>query len=90
MLSTRSDQPHQLCLASYWRVLDYWGLVDPDLPDPFSSLMRRVAGQKKKADPRAKHLRPVTRDEAEALLRYIVGHARLKYRMEMFVTVRPL
>ncbi len=48
LLSARSLQSYQCCLASYWRVLDHWGLVDPDVRNPFSSLLRRVAGQKKK------------------------------------------
>lgn len=89
-LSQRSLFTHQICLASYWRVLDHWGLVDPDIRNPFSSLLRRVAGQKKKADPRSKELRPVTREEAEDLLRFLAGNAHLKYRWEMFVTVRLL
>lgn len=89
-LSARSIGSHQACLASWWRVLDHWGLVDPDMRNPFSSLLRRVAGQRKKADPREKKLRPVTREEAEALLRYIVGNQRLKYQWEMYVTVRLL
>ncbi len=90
LLSDRSLQSYQCCLASYWRVLDHWGLVDPDVRNPFSSLLRRVAGQKKKADPREKKLRPVTREEAESLLTYIAGNSELKYQFEMFVTVRLL
>ncbi|GGE46768.1 DUF6538 domain-containing protein [Actibacterium pelagium] len=89
-LSHRSLSTHQICLASYWRVLEHWGLVDQDMKNPFSSLMRRLAGQRKKVDPRQKNLRPVTRDEAEALLEYIAGNTRLKYQFEMFVTVRLL
>ncbi|WP_157769941.1 DUF6538 domain-containing protein [Ruegeria profundi] len=89
-LSARSLQSYQCCLASYWRVLDHWGLVDPDVRNPFSSLLRRVAGQKKKADPREKKLRPVTREEAESLLSYIADNDGLKYQFEMFVTVRLL
>ncbi|PWE28100.1 hypothetical protein DDZ14_19195 [Maritimibacter sp. 55A14] len=89
-LSARSLQSYQSCLASYWRVLDHWGLVDPDVRNPFSSLLRRLAGQRKKADPRQKNLRPVTREEAEALLSYISGNDRLKYQREMYVTVRLL
>lgn len=89
-LSARSLQSYQCCLASYWRVLDHWGLVDPDVRNPFSSLLRRVAGQKKKADPREKKLRPVTREEAESLLSYIADNGGLKYQFEMFVTVRLL
>ncbi len=89
-LSARSLQSYQCCLASYWRVLDHWGLVDPDVRNPFSSLLRRVAGQKRKADPREKKLRPVTREEAESLLTYIAGKPALKYQFEMFVTVRLL
>lgn len=89
-LSARSLQSYQSCLASYWRVLDHWGLVDPDMRNPFSSLLRRVAGQKKKADPREKNLRPVKRTEAEALLSYIARNDRLKYQFEMYVTVRLL
>ncbi len=90
LLSARSLQSYQCCLASYWRVLDHWGLVDPDVRNPFSSLLRRVAGQKKKADPREKKLRPVTREEAESLLTYIADNDSLKYQFEMFVTVRLL
>ena len=90
LLSARSLQSYQCCLASYWRVLDHWGLVDPDVRNPFSSLLRRVAGQKKKTDPREKKLRPVTREEAESLLTYIAGNSALKYQFEMFVTVRLL
>lgn len=90
LLSARSLQSYQCCLASYWRVLDHWGLVDPDVRNPFSSLLRRVAGQKKKDDPREKKLRPVSREEAERLLTYIAGHSSLKYQFEMFVTVRLL
>ncbi len=89
-LSARSLQSYQCCLASYWRVLDHWGLVDPDVRNPFSSLLRRVAGQKRKADPREKKLRPVTREEAESLLTYIASNSALKYQFEMFVTVRLL
>ncbi|WP_345742724.1 DUF6538 domain-containing protein [Aliiroseovarius marinus] len=89
-LSLRALQSYQSCLASYWRVLDHWGLVDPDMRNPFSSLLRRVAGQRKVVDPRAKNLRPVTREEAESLLVYIAGNHRLKYQFEMFVTVRLL
>ncbi|WP_425051165.1 tyrosine-type recombinase/integrase [Psychromarinibacter sp. S121] len=89
-LSQRSIQSYQSCLASYWRVLDHWGMVDADMRNPFSSLLRRVAGQRKKADPRAKELRPVSRKEAESLLRYIAGNHRLKYQSEMLVTVRLL
>ncbi len=90
LLSARSLQSYQCCLASYWRVLDHWGLVDPDVRNPFSSLLRRVAGQKRKADPREKKLRPVTREEAESLVTYIAGKPALKYQFEMFVTVRLL
>jgi hypothetical protein len=75
-LSQRSLFIHQSCLASYWGVLDHWGLVDPDVRNPFSSLLKRVAGQRKKPDPRKKTLRPVTREEANRLLRYI--EAQLK------------
>lgn len=89
-LSARYLASYQVCLASFWRVLDHWGLVDPDVRNPFSSLLRRVAGQKQIADPREKKLRPVTRDEAEALIKHILGCPRLKYRMEMYVTVRLL
>ncbi|SFJ20178.1 DUF6538 domain-containing protein [Celeribacter neptunius] len=89
-LSHRTLATHQICLASYWRVLEHWGLVDSDMKNPFSSLLRRMAGQKKKADPRRKTLRPVTRDEAEDLLRYIATNSRLKYQFEMFATVRLL
>lgn len=89
-LSARSLQSYQSCLASYWRVLDHWGMVDPDMRNPFSSLLRRVAGQRKKKDPREKNLRPVTREEAGALLSYIAGNDRLKYQYEMYVTVRLL
>ncbi len=39
-LSGRSLQSCQSCLASYWRVLDHWGLVDPDMRNPFGSLLR--------------------------------------------------
>lgn len=87
ILSARSLQSYQCCLVSYWRVLDHWGLVDPDVRSPFSSLLRRVAGQKKKADPREKKLRPMTREEAESLLTYIADNSALKYQFEMFVTV---
>jgi integrase len=90
LLSHRSLSIHQICLASYWRVLEHWGLVDGDMKNPFSSLLRRFAGQRKKADPRKKNLRPVTRSEAEALLSYIAGNDRLKYQREMYVTVRLL
>ncbi|SDX95022.1 site-specific integrase [Citreimonas salinaria] len=89
-LSDRSLATHQICLASYWRILEHWGLVDGDMKNPFSSLLRRLAGQKKKADPRKKNLRPVTRDEAEALIAFIKGNNRLKYQHEMIVTVRLL
>lgn len=89
-LSQRTLATYQICLASYWRVLDHWGLVDPDMRNPFSSLLRRVAGQRKKVDPRKKNLRPVTREEAENLLAYIAGNNRLKYQFEMYVTVRLL
>lgn len=89
-LSARAVGSHQVCLASYWRVLDHWGLVDPDMRNPFSSLLRRMAGQRKKVDLREKNLRPVTREEAEALLGYIVGNDRLRYQREMYVTVRLL
>jgi len=85
LLSHRSLSIHQICLASYWRVLEHWGLVDGDMKNPFSSLLRRLAGQRKKADPRKKNLRPVTRSEAEALLSYIAGNDRLKYQREMYV-----
>lgn len=87
-LSARAVGSHQVCLASYWRVLDHWGLVDPDMRNPFSSLLRRMAGQRKKVDLREKKLRPVAREEAEALLGYIAGNDRLRYQREMFVTVR--
>lgn len=90
LLSHRSLSIHQICLASYWRVLEHWGLVDGDMKNPFSSLLRRLAGQRKKVDPRKKNLRPVTRNEAETLLSYIVGNDRLKYQREMYVTVRLL
>ncbi|QFS82290.1 site-specific integrase [Roseivivax sp. THAF197b] len=89
-LSHRSLSIHQICLASYWRVLEHWGLVDGDMKNPFSSLLRRLAGQKKKTDPRKKNLRPVTREEAEALLAFIERNQRLKYQFEMSVTVRLL
>ncbi|MGQ3486929.1 tyrosine-type recombinase/integrase [Roseovarius pacificus] len=89
-LSERSLQSYQSCLASYWRVLDHWGLVDPDARNPFSSLLRRLAGQRKQKDPRAKSLRPVIREEAEALLSRIAGNDRLKYHREMYVIVRLL
>ncbi|WP_170330211.1 tyrosine-type recombinase/integrase [Ruegeria arenilitoris] len=65
-------------------------MVDPDVRNPFSSLLRRVAGQKKKTDPREKKLRPITREEAESLLTYIAANSALKYQLEMFVTVRLL
>lgn len=90
LLSHRSLSIHQICLASYWRVLEHWGLVDGDMKNPFSSLMRRLAGQRQKLDPRKKNLRPVTREEAEALLSYITGNGRLKYQQEMYLTVRLL
>jgi integrase len=89
-LSARAVGSYQACLASYWRVLDHWGLVDPDMRNPFASLLRRMAGQRKKVDPREKKLRPVTREEAEALLGYITGNPRLRYQREMYVTVRLL
>ena len=89
-MAQRTLTAYQSCLASYWRVLEHWGLVDGDMKNPFSSLLRRLAGQKKKADPRKKNLRPVTREEAEALLSYISGNDRLKYQREMYVTVRLL
>ncbi|WP_253285923.1 MULTISPECIES: DUF6538 domain-containing protein [unclassified Ruegeria] len=89
-LSGRSLQSCQSCLASYWRVLDHWGLVDPDMRNPFGSLLRRVAGQRKKKDPRVKKLRPVTRGEAQKLLQYIARNNGLKYQFEMYVTVRLL
>lgn len=89
-LSVRSIGSYQVCLSAWWRVLDHWGLVDPDMRNPFSSLLRRVAGQKKKIDLREKNLRPVTREEAEALLAYIAGKDSLFYQREMFVTVRLL
>jgi integrase len=56
--------------------------------NPFSSLLRRIAGQRKKVDLREKKLRPVAREEAEALLGHIAGNDRLRYQREMFVTVR--
>ncbi|WP_109312643.1 tyrosine-type recombinase/integrase [Ruegeria sp. AU67] len=90
LLSGRSLQSCQSCLASYWRVLDHWGLVDPEMRNPFSSLLRRMAGQKKKVDPRVKKLRPVTREEAQKLLQYIADNNCLKYQFEMYVTVRLL
>nr|WP_296641450.1 phage integrase SAM-like domain-containing protein [Roseibaca sp.] len=90
LLSHRSLSIHQICLASYWRVLEHWGLVDGDMKNPFSSLLRRLAGQRRKNDPRKKNLRPVTREEAEALLSYIAENGRLKYQREMDVTVRLL
>lgn len=89
-LSQRTLGSYQVCLSSYWRVLEHWGLVDQDMKNPFSSLLRRLAGQKKVIDPRKKNLRPIKREEAEALLRYIVATDRLKYQREMFVTVRLL
>ena len=89
-LSHKSLETYQICLASYWRVLEHWGLVDQDMKNPFSSLLRRLAGQRKKIDPRKKSLRPVTRDEAEALLEQIADNTRLKYRSEMIVIVRLL
>ncbi|MDW4548261.1 DUF6538 domain-containing protein [Defluviimonas sp. D31] len=89
-LSHRSLGSYQVCLASYWRVLEHWGLVDGDMKNPFSSLLRRLAGQRKKADPRKKVLRPVTRAEAEALLGYIAANPSLKYQREMFLVVRLL
>lgn len=88
-LSVRSIGSYQVCLSAWWRVLDHWGLVDPDMRNPFSSLLRRVAGQRKKVDLREKNLRPVTREEAEALLGYIAGKDSL-YQWEMYVTVRLL
>lgn len=90
LLSHRSLSIHQICLASYWRVLEHWGLVDGDMKNPFSSLLRRLAGQRQKVDPRKKNLRPVTRGEAEALLSYISDNSRLKYQREMYVTARLL
>lgn len=89
-LSARAVGSYQACLASFWRVLDHWGLVDPDMRNPFASLLRRMAGQRKKVDPREKKLRPVAREEAEALLGYITGNPRLRYQREMYVTVRLL
>jgi integrase len=90
LLSYRSLSIHQICLASYWRVLEHWGLVDGDMKNPFSSLLRRLAGQKQKVDPRKKNLRPVARGEAKALLSLIAENGRLKYQREMYVTVRLL
>lgn len=90
LLSHRSLSIHQICLASYWRVLEHWGLVDGDMKNPFSSLLRRLAGQRKKTDPRAKNLRPITREEAEALLSHIAGNDRYKYQHEMTVAIRLL
>jgi integrase len=90
LLSHRSLSAYQICLASYWSVLDYWGLVDGDMRNPFSGLLKRIAGQKKKIDPRKKILRPVTRKEAECLLRYISGNQFLKYQNEMYIVVRLL
>lgn len=89
-LSQRSLGSYQTCLASYWRVLEHWGLVDGDMKNPFSSLLRRVAGQRKKVDPRKKELCPVTREEAEQLLEAIANNGPYKYRQEMLVTVRLL
>lgn len=86
----RTVEAYQICLSSYWRVLDHWGYVDPNMRNPFSSLLRRVAGQKVKHDPRRKNLRSVTRDEAEALLAYIASNDRLKYQSEMYLIVRLL
>ncbi len=90
LLSHRSLQAYQICLASYWSVLDHWGLVDGDMRNPFSGLLRRVAGQKKQVDPRKKTLRPIIREEAECLLNDISNGHSLKYRYEMYVTVRLL
>ena len=90
LLSHRSLSAYQICLASYWSVLDYWGLVDGDMRNPFSGLLRRIAGQRKKVDTRKKKLRPVTREEAECLLEYISETPILKYQREMFVVVRLL
>jgi len=90
LLSHRSLSAYQICLASYWRVLEHWGLVDLDMKNPFSSILRRLPGQKRKVDPRKKNLRPVTRKEAEALLSYISGNGRLKYQHEMYITIRLL
>lgn len=89
-LAQRALGAYQVCLASYWSVLDYWGLVNGDMRNPFSGLLKRIAGQRKKADPRKKNLRPVTREEAECLLGYIAETSSLKYQSEMFVTVRLL
>lgn len=89
-LSHRSLGSYQTCLASYWSVLDHWGLVDGNMRNPFSSLQRRVAGQRKKSDPRKKLLRPVTREEAKALIDLITDSPSLKYRREMIVVLRLL
>lgn len=89
-MAQRTIHSYQVCLSSYWRVLDHWGLVDPNMRNPFSSLLRRIAGQKKQVDLRKKNLRPVTRNEAEALLAYIANNDRLKYQNEMFTIVRLL
>jgi integrase len=90
LLAHRTLQAYQICLSSYWRILDHKGLVDPNMRNPFSSLLRRLAGQKKKIDPRKKNLRPVTRTEAESLLAYIASNEGLKYKHEMYATVRLL
>ena len=65
-LSSKSLKCHLNCLASFYRVLDHFGVVDPDRRNPFSSLDRRLPGQAKAIDTRAKQLRPITRQEAEA------------------------
>ncbi|MCV2873297.1 tyrosine-type recombinase/integrase [Defluviimonas sp. WL0050] len=88
--SHRTLGAYQICLASFWSVCDHWGLVNGDMRNPFSSLLKRVAGQRKKVDLRAKSLRPVRREEAQALLGSIAGNPSLKYYREMIVVVRLL
>jgi site-specific recombinase XerD len=86
-LSLRSLKCHLNCLASFYRVLDHFGVVDPDKRNPFSSLDRRLPGQAKAVDTRAKSLRPINRAEA---LEWYANCEGCVYEAEMRVCLRVL
>ncbi|SNS69932.1 site-specific integrase [Tropicimonas sediminicola] len=90
LISERTLLSYTNCLASFWKVLDYWSLVDPEAKNPFSGLNRKLPGKRKTVNRPPRVLRPVTRAEAERLLAYIAGADRMKYRREMTVIIRLL
>ncbi len=87
--SPRTIKTHMITLSSFWKVCRHLGHVDQDMANPFNGINAHMPGSKR-VKQTTKRLRPVTRDEAEALLEAINSSSGLKYQSEMDCIVRLL